>query len=96
MAVSHNGNKVAAICVTLTFCMLVLLTARLYTRKYVVKSFGADDIFMCLGGVSHFATEEFFYPGLIIWKLDCLRPSFAWHHYRLLLISFHPFFNNNN
>jgi len=55
-----HGNKVAAVCATLTFCMLALLAARLYTRKYVVKSFGADDILMCLGGVSTSQLPPFF------------------------------------
>ena len=83
MAVCPYGNKVAAVCSTLTFCMLALLTARLYTRKYVVKSFGADDIFMCLGGVSYLAADGFFYPPLIIGKLDFLRPSLARNNHRL-------------
>ncbi|KAF8422744.1 hypothetical protein EV426DRAFT_605285 [Tirmania nivea] len=62
MAIYRHGNKVAAVCVTLTFCMLTLLVARLYTRKYVVKSFGADDIFMCMGGI----VCALLLPGIII------------------------------
>ena len=52
-----KGNKVAAHCSALTFCMICLVAARLYTRIYIVKSFGADDGFLVFGAVSFVCLE---------------------------------------
>lgn len=53
-----EGNKVAFVCTSLTICMILLVTARIYTRVRIVKSFGADDTLLIAGAVSLYSFKR--------------------------------------